>query len=111
MEEKLEEGKTYTISYDMEILEIPDVPAYRYKPDIIVYARTANVIAETRQVNGNEQIRDLPKGAKERVKLTFTMPYVDNIELTAYTGLFNESGDASPTKQENILQSSLQTLN
>ena len=27
MEEKLEEGKTYTISYDMEILEIPDVPA------------------------------------------------------------------------------------
>lgn len=97
MEEKLEEGKTYTISYDMEILEIPDVPAYRYKPGIIVYARNpANVIAETRQVNGNEQIRDLPEGAKERVELTFTMPYVDNIELTAYTGLFNESGDASP---------------
>src|SRR5699024_8214701 len=33
---------------------------------------------------------------KERVEVTFTMPYVEDVELTAYTGLFNETGDASP---------------
>lgn len=97
MEEKLEEGKTYTISYDMEILEVPTVPSFRYTPGIIVLSRNpSNVIAETRFVNGYEQVRDLPVGAKERVELTFTMPYVEDVELTAYTGLFNESGDASP---------------
>ena len=97
LEEKLEEGKTYTISYDMEILEIPTVLAYRYVPGIIVYSRNpGTVIAETRFVNGYAQVRDLPVGTKERVEFTFTMPYVDNVELTGYTGLFNETGDASP---------------
>lgn len=97
MEEKLEEGKTYTISYDMEILEVPTVPSFRYTPGIIVLSRNpSNVIAETRFVNGYEQVRDLPVGAKERVELTFTMPYVEDVELTAYTGLFNETGEASP---------------
>lgn len=97
MEEKLEEGKTYTISYDMEILEVPTVPSFRYTPGIIVLSRNpSNVIAETRFVNGYAQVRDLPVGTKERVELTFIMPYVEDVELTAYTGLFNESGDASP---------------
>ncbi len=97
MEEKLEEGKTYTISYDMEILEVPTVSSFRYTPGIIVLSRNpSNVIAETRFVNGYEQVRDLPVGAKERVEVTFTMPYAEDVELTAYTGLFNESGDASP---------------
>ena len=97
MENKLKAGKTYTISYDMEILEIPDVPAYRYVPGIIVYTRNpGKVIAETRFVNGYAQVRDLPVGTKERVEFTFTMSDVDNVELTAYTGLFNETGDASP---------------
>lgn len=97
MEEKLEEGKTYTISYDMEILEVPTVPSFRYTPGIIVLSRNpSNVIAETRFVNGYAQVRDLPVGTKERVELTFTMPYVEDVELTAYTGLFNESGEASP---------------
>src|SRR5699024_7137969 len=89
MENKLKAGKTYTISYDMEILEIPTVPGYRYAPGIIVYTRNpGKVIAETRFVNGYAQVRDLPVGTKERVEFTFTMPYVDNVELTAYTGLF-----------------------
>lgn len=97
MEEKLEEGKTYTISYDMEILKIPDVPAYRYMPGINVFTRNpSNVITETRYVNGYEQIRDLPVGTKERVEFTFIMPYVDNVELTAYTGIFNETGEYLP---------------
>lgn len=97
MEEKLEEGKTYTISYDMEILEIPDVPAYRYMPGINVFTRNpSNVIAETRYVNGYEQIRDLPVGTKERVEFTFIMPYGNNVELTAYTGIFNETGEYLP---------------
>lgn len=97
MEEKLEEGKTYTISYDMEILEISDLPDYRHTPGIIVYTRNpTNVIAETRYVNGYEKVRDLPVGSKERVEFTFTMPYVDNVELIAYTGIFNETGEASP---------------
>uniref|UniRef100_A0AAU6MXG9 Virion structural protein n=1 Tax=Staphylococcus phage 184DA TaxID=3110532 RepID=A0AAU6MXG9_9CAUD len=97
LENKLKAGKTYTISYDMEILEIPDVPAYRYVPGIIVYTRNpTKVIAETRFEKGYAQVRDLPVGAKERVEFTFTMPDVDNVELTAYTGLFNETGDASP---------------
>src|SRR5699024_7452525 len=89
MEEKLEEGKTYTISYDMEILEVPTVSSFRYTPGIIVLSRNpSSVIAETRFVNGYEQVRDLPVGAKERVEVTFTMPYVEDVELTAYTGLF-----------------------
>ena len=97
MEEKLKEGKTYTISYDMEILEVPAVSSFRYTPGIIVLSRNpSSVIAETRFVNGYEQVRDLPVGAKERVEVTFTMPYVEDVELTAYTGLFNETGEASP---------------
>ena len=97
MENKLKAGKTYTISYDMEMLEVPTVPGYRQAPGIIVYTRNpSNVIAETRHVNGYEQVRDLPVGTKERVEFTFTMSDADNVELTAYTGLFNETGDASP---------------
>lgn len=97
MEKKLKAGKTYTISYDMEIIELPTVPGYRYAPGIIVYSRNpGTVIAETRFVNGYAQVRDLPVGTKERVEFTFTMSDVDNVELTAYTGLFNETGDASP---------------
>lgn len=97
IENKLKAGKTYTISYDMEILEVPDVPAYRYTPGIIVLSRNpSNVIAETRFVNGYAKVRDLPEGTKERVEVTFTMSDDDNIELTAYTGLFNETGEASP---------------
>ena len=97
MENKLKAGKTYTISYDMEMLEVPTVPGYRQAPGIIVYTRNpSNVIAETRYVNGYAQVRDLPVGTKERVELTFTMSDVDSVELTAYTGLFNETGDASP---------------
>ena len=96
IENKLKSGKTYTISYNMEILEIPDVPAYRYRPGIIVYTRNPpNVIAETRYANWYEQLPDLPVGAKERVEVTFTMPYVEDVELTAYTGVFNETGQAS----------------
>src|SRR5699024_11775491 len=85
------------ISYDMEILEVPTVSSFRYTPGIIVLSRNpSSVIAETRFVNGYEQVRDLPVGAKERVEVTFTMPYVEDVELTAYTGLFNETGEASP---------------
>lgn len=97
MEKVLEPNTTYTLSYDLEMIEQPTVPVYRQSPGIIVFSRKpANVIAETRFVNDKDNKRLIPEGTKEHVELTFTMPQVDNVELTAYTGLFNESGDASP---------------
>src|SRR5699024_9901775 len=97
MEKVLEPYTTYTLSYDLEMLEQPTVPVFRQSPGIIVYSRNpANVIAETRFVNGGSKRRLIPEGTKERVELTFTMPQADNVELIAYTGLFNESGDSSP---------------
>lgn len=97
MEKILEPYTTYTLSYDLEMLEQPTVPVFRQSPGIIVHSRNpGNVIAETRFVNDRNNRRLIPEGTKERVEVTFTMPSVDNVELTGYTGIFNESGDASP---------------
>lgn len=97
MEKVLEPNTTYTLSYDLEMLEQPTVPVYRQSPGIIVHSRNpGNVIAETRFVNDSNNKRLIPKGTKEHVEVTFTMPSVDNVELTGYTGLFNETGDANP---------------
>ncbi|WFG34024.1 hypothetical protein F10086_102 [Staphylococcus phage vB_SauM_JDF86] len=97
MEKVLEPNTTYTLSYDLEMLEQPTVPVFRQSPGIIVFSRNpANVIAETRFVNDGNTRRLIPVGTKERVEVTFTMPQIDNVELIAYTGLFNESGDSSP---------------
>ena len=96
MEKVLEPNTTYTLSYDLEMLEQPTIPVYRQSPGIIILSRNpSNVIAETRFVNDSNNKRLIPKGTKEHVELTFTMPSVDNVELTGYTGLFNESGDAN----------------
>ena len=97
MGSKLKAGKTYTISYDMEMLEEPTVPVYRQSPGIIVYTREpSKVIAETRFINSKDNKRRIPIGDKERVELTFTMTNDANVELTAYTGLFNETGEPLP---------------
>ena len=97
MEKVLEPNTIYTLSYDLEMLEQPTVPVFRQSPGIIVFSRNpSNVIADTRFVNDGSKRRLIPEGTKEHVELTFTMPSVDNVELTGYTGLFNETGESSP---------------
>lgn len=98
MDSVLEEGQTYTLTYDMELIELSEDEPLENWQGLIIYERsTSKVIGQTRF--------NLPKkvGEKRSVNTTFTMP-TGSYEILGYSGIYTDTGTSEGTRSYDTLK-------